>query len=65
MRSGQRLELAIDDTAAASPSDTPSDAIIDIRARLAELYGDDARLSLREGATAVEIVLSLPFQPTS
>lgn len=65
VRSGQRLELTIDDTAAASPSDTPSDAIIDIRARLAELYGDDARLSLREGATAVEIVLSLPFQPTS
>jgi len=64
LQSGQRLELTLADTAAPPPRDAPGSATVDIRARLAELYGSDATLVLRPGAATTEFVLSLPFQPT-
>jgi len=64
LQSGQRLELTLADTAAPPPSDAPGSATVDIRARLAELYGNDATLVLRPSAATTEFVLSLPFQTT-
>ena len=64
LRSGKRLELALADTAAPPTPESPGSAAVDIRTRLAELYGDDASLVLRPGAATTEFVLSLPFKPT-
>jgi LytS/YehU family sensor histidine kinase len=65
VQSGQRLQLTIADTASPPPSDAPRSVAVDIRARLAALYGDSASLVLRPGAATTEFALSLPFQPTS
>ena len=64
LRSGKRLELTLADTAAPPSSESPGSAAVDIRARLAELYGNDASLVLRPATATTEFVLSLPFQPT-
>jgi sensor histidine kinase YesM len=62
LQSGQRLQLTIADTASPPTSDAPRSVAVDIRARLAALYGDSASLVLRPGAATTEFVLSLPFE---